>query len=61
MKIADLDLPTKRLIVCAQAMVRYPSNHHLRKLTEASKEWEEAHTEERATNLIRAIWPKESP
>ncbi len=56
MNIADLDLPTKRLILHARLLVRFPSNKRLRGLREAVAEYDKAHESEYARNLIRALW-----
>lgn len=56
MKIADLDLETKCVIACAHIAADNPSLDNLARLKKVIKTYDEKHAEERAQNLIRALY-----
>ena len=55
MKISDLDLETKRIVVIAHAILQYPTEHNFKRLEGAIHDFDVKHHDERAINLIRAL------
>lgn len=56
MRVADLDVETRRLVFRARLMARFPSNRRLRDLRLAVEAWSDTHAAERARNLLRALF-----
>lgn len=55
MRIADLDLETKRIVVLAHAILGYPTDANFRRLKKALKDFDKKHEAERSENLLRAL------
>lgn len=55
MKISDLDIETKGLIVCATIVARDPSEHNLYNLRKIVEIWNKKHASERAKNLLNGL------
>jgi hypothetical protein len=56
MKIADLDMETRRLIVTAHIAVKRPNDSTLAMLRSAVEAFDAKHDDERTDNVLRAIF-----
>lgn len=55
MKLADLDIETKQVIVLAQQVAKEPTQENLERLQESLTDWEIKHFEERHRNVLVAL------
>jgi hypothetical protein len=55
-KIADLDIETRKLLFCARLTMIDPSEDHLKRLKDAFAKWDQKHQQEREQNVIKALW-----
>lgn len=59
MRLADLDVETRRIVFLAHVMTRSPSNKVLRKLRSAVQDFDIKHEAERAKNLLHALFEEQ--
>lgn len=55
MKIADLDLETRKVIVMAHIVADRPTEENLGRLRKALAEYDDKHKAERTRNLVNAL------
>ena len=59
MKISDMDIETKKLMLSARMVARFPTTDNMERLIRHVADWDEKHQDERARNLINALWGKD--
>lgn len=56
MKISDLDVETRRVIIVARIVSKFPSTENLERLTAALKLYDEKYAAEQERNLLHGMW-----